>query len=438
MSRLPRGPRAGTPVSPASSIHAGRAHASHVAAQERLGSQFISYIILLESTKLDRFDNMDKNSIFQLQGIPLNNNGGKTLTQEGNIDTADDNIVGIASEGGEGGEGGQVAYEAVDEVVGEVVGEDIGEAICEDVGQVAEEAIGEVVGEAAGENIGEAIGEDVGQVAEEPAGESDAAAIRAYTPHVYESSIAKVYEANPRVIEYLRYNHGYLWSRSKFGMIAKCDYLTNNISESFNAWISNDRHKLLIDILDTIWQKIMVKMEERRNRTKNYHICKEDKQVAKHKEAYAASIAPLPSCDQWVKIDIDHHILSPILNRPSRRPRNKQIRASDEMATVQKHERTLSMQINSLQDHLKQGMSTIKHQFKQGISTLKHHLKQGILTLNHHLKQVFAVAQDNGHFFLSLFCSSMQEKLSYPPSLDTHSTNNLWRAAALKPKFYEF
>ncbi|XP_020096022.1 uncharacterized protein LOC109715442 [Ananas comosus] len=94
------------------------------------------------------------------------------------------------------------------------------------------------------------------------------AAAKAYIPNVYETSIAKVYEANPMAIEYLRQNHSYLWSRSKFGTIAKCDYLTNNISESFNAWISNDRHRPLIDMLDTIRQKIMVKMEDRRNRAK--------------------------------------------------------------------------------------------------------------------------------------------------------------------------
>nr|CAD1822746.1 unnamed protein product [Ananas comosus var. bracteatus] len=301
---------------------------------------------------------------FQLQGIPLNHNGGKTLTQEGNIDTADDNIVGIASEGGEGGQGGQVAYEAVDEVVGEVVGEDISEAICEDVGQVAEEAIGEVVGEAAGEDIGEAIGEDigdaigediseaigedVGQVAEEPA-EDNMDHVEAFSydvnnpimevgakypnvalfrdalthfallnefkynlqksdllrvtarcaksnckwrihasrlqyslvktlqeEHTYtlanrcRSKVATQSWVCKRVIEWLCLEGDLSTSelRKRLQQKYHCDYLTNNISESFNAWISNDSHKPLIDILDTIWQKIMVKMEERRNRAK--------------------------------------------------------------------------------------------------------------------------------------------------------------------------
>ncbi|XP_020104657.1 uncharacterized protein LOC109721429 [Ananas comosus] len=241
------------------------------------------------------------------------------------------------------------------------------------------------------------------------------AAARAYTPNVYETSIAKVYEANPMAFEYLRQNHSYLWSRSKFGTIAKCDYLTNNIFESFNAWLSNDRHRPLIDMLDTIRQKIMVKMEDRRNRARKwdseivptvlkyvnniskglgqYEVLWSDEfsaevigpqsrfevrlhdmqcscrlwqvkgvpcihamsvigklkhekwenyvhpyfTVAKYKEAYASSIAPLPSCDQWVKIDIGLRVLPPILKRPAGRPRNKRIRASDEMAIRKRH-----------------------------------------------------------------------------------------------------
>nr|CAD1817295.1 unnamed protein product [Ananas comosus var. bracteatus] len=373
----------------------------------------------------------------------------KTPTQERNIDMTDDNIVGIASEGGDGDEGGQVAEEAV----GEGVGEDIDGAISENVGQVAEEAVGEV--------IGESFGEDVGQFAEELAAESDTVlnedSFRSFktddsdlednTDHVeafscdvnnpimevgakypnvasfrdalthfallnefeLQDSLVKILQGEHactsanrcrnkvaaqswlcnRVIEWLRLEGELSTSelRKRLQQKNHCDYLTNNISESFNAWISNDRHKPLIDILDTIWQKIMLKMEERRNRARKwdheiiptvlkyvnniskglgqYEVLWSDEfsaevigplsrfevrlhdiqcscriwqvKVAKYKEAYAASIAPLPSCDQWVKIDIGHRVLPPILNRPVGRPRNKRIRASDEMAIRKRH-----------------------------------------------------------------------------------------------------
>ncbi|XP_038981150.1 uncharacterized protein LOC120110401 [Phoenix dactylifera] len=44
----------------------------------------------------------------------------------------------------------------------------------------------------------------------------------------------------------------------------KCSYITNNLSESFNAWISEARHRPVLDLLDVVRQKIMVKMEARR------------------------------------------------------------------------------------------------------------------------------------------------------------------------------
>nr|CAD1818535.1 unnamed protein product [Ananas comosus var. bracteatus] len=192
-----------------------------------------------------------------------------------------------------------------------------------------------------------------------------------------------------RVIEWLRLEGDLSTTelRKRLQQKYHCDYLTNNISESFNAWISNDRHRPLIDMLDTIRQKIMVKMEDRRNRARKwdheivptvlkyvnniskglgqYEVLWSDEfsaevigpqsrfevrlhetqcscrlwqvKVAKYKEAYASSIAPLPSCDQWVKIDIGHRVLPPILNRPAGRPRNKRIRGSDEMTIRKRH-----------------------------------------------------------------------------------------------------
>ncbi|XP_020106676.1 uncharacterized protein LOC109722909 [Ananas comosus] len=78
------------------------------------------------------YNDMKEAEIFitiQSQDIPLNYNGEKTLTQEGNIDMIDDNIVGIGEGIGEGvGEG---VDEGVGEGAGEGVGEDIGGAIGE-------------------------------------------------------------------------------------------------------------------------------------------------------------------------------------------------------------------------------------------------------------------------------------------------------------------
>ncbi|XP_039138760.1 uncharacterized protein LOC120276093 [Dioscorea cayenensis subsp. rotundata] len=55
-----------------------------------------------------------------------------------------------------------------------------------------------------------------------------------------------------------------IWSRSQFSTVCKCDYITNNISESFNAWVAEARERPVLDLLDTIRQKIMVTMDKRR------------------------------------------------------------------------------------------------------------------------------------------------------------------------------
>ncbi|XP_039143987.1 uncharacterized protein LOC120281143 [Dioscorea cayenensis subsp. rotundata] len=59
-----------------------------------------------------------------------------------------------------------------------------------------------------------------------------------------------------------------IWSRSQFSTVCKCDYITNNISESFNAWVAEARERPVLDLLDTIRQKIMVTMDKRRMTTK--------------------------------------------------------------------------------------------------------------------------------------------------------------------------
>ena len=65
-------------------------------------------------------------------------------------------------------------------------------------------------------------------------------------------------------ITYLHVNHNKVWSRSKFGTIAKCDYITNNISEAFNSWIRKIRFQPVLELLDAIREKIMVHHDERR------------------------------------------------------------------------------------------------------------------------------------------------------------------------------
>jgi hypothetical protein len=45
----------------------------------------------------------------------------------------------------------------------------------------------------------------------------------------------KIFEFAPAAIEYLQEYHPRIWYRCGFSKESKCDYLTNNVSKSFNA-----------------------------------------------------------------------------------------------------------------------------------------------------------------------------------------------------------
>ncbi|XP_020111463.1 uncharacterized protein LOC109726337 [Ananas comosus] len=89
-------------------------------------------------------------------------------------------------------------------------------------------------------------------------------AARAYTSSAFQYHMERVQMADSRVVDYLRENHGHVWSRSLFGIDAKCEQETNNISETFNSWISKERNRPVIDMMDAIRQKIMIMMNKRR------------------------------------------------------------------------------------------------------------------------------------------------------------------------------
>nr|KAJ0184970.1 hypothetical protein LSAT_V11C900474590 [Lactuca sativa] len=67
-------------------------------------------------------------------------------------------------------------------------------------------------------------------------------------------------------ISYLNENHKKIWSRSKFGTLVKCDYITNNISESFNSWVGDIRYKPVLDLLDAIREKLMERFDKKRSK----------------------------------------------------------------------------------------------------------------------------------------------------------------------------
>lgn len=64
--------------------------------------------------------------------------------------------------------------------------------------------------------------------------------------------------------QWLEDSHKHLWKRYQFSETSKVDYVTNNIVESFNSWIREEKSLPVILLFDRIRQMIMEKMELRR------------------------------------------------------------------------------------------------------------------------------------------------------------------------------
>jgi hypothetical protein len=66
-------------------------------------------------------------------------------------------------------------------------------------------------------------------------------ATRAYTTKKFNRLMDKVIEAHPDVVPWLKEHYSLLWARSGFKEEIKCDYINNNLAESWNAWIQEHK-----------------------------------------------------------------------------------------------------------------------------------------------------------------------------------------------------
>jgi SWIM zinc finger len=73
-----------------------------------------------------------------------------------------------------------------------------------------------------------------------------------------------VKKESAEAIKYLEKYHKQLWCRSMFSKTSKCDYVTNNISECFNAWIKDLKDLHVAELANQIRRRIMVMFDRRR------------------------------------------------------------------------------------------------------------------------------------------------------------------------------
>ena len=84
-------------------------------------------------------------------------------------------------------------------------------------------------------------------------------AARSYTEGMFKWHMKKIFEIAPDAIDYFEEYHPRIWYRCGFSEQSKCDYLTNNVSESFNAQIRDLKGLHLHELLDRIRELVMEK-----------------------------------------------------------------------------------------------------------------------------------------------------------------------------------
>ncbi|KAH9797267.1 SWIM-type domain-containing protein [Citrus sinensis] len=82
----------------------------------------------------------------------------------------------------------------------------------------------------------------------------------------FQKGMEKVRAVDPACYETLRRIHPRFWSRHAFDRVSKSDHCTNNMTESFNAWIGVHRKLPLLTLLEFIRKKMMKRMINRRRK----------------------------------------------------------------------------------------------------------------------------------------------------------------------------
>jgi transposase-like protein len=77
-------------------------------------------------------------------------------------------------------------------------------------------------------------------------------ASRCYRQTTHDRHWNEMHKACPKATRWLLDNHKQLWARSKFNTASKCDYATNNIAETFNSWIREEKSIPVVELMDKI------------------------------------------------------------------------------------------------------------------------------------------------------------------------------------------
>ncbi|XP_027157835.1 uncharacterized protein LOC113759457 [Coffea eugenioides] len=88
-------------------------------------------------------------------------------------------------------------------------------------------------------------------------------AAKNYDSAGHNEAIATINELNKEVWRYLEKIPKTSWCRYTFAIGIKCDHVTNNCTESFNAWVGELRGKPILTLVEGLRKKFMKKMHKR-------------------------------------------------------------------------------------------------------------------------------------------------------------------------------
>lgn len=89
-------------------------------------------------------------------------------------------------------------------------------------------------------------------------------AARAYMPEKHKYLLDKVTSKSPNIKKWLEHHHKLFWARSMFSPDIKCDYINNNLAESWNAWVKEHKDLPVDALADAIREKTLILFEKRR------------------------------------------------------------------------------------------------------------------------------------------------------------------------------
>ncbi|KAK1319551.1 hypothetical protein QJS10_CPB04g01220 [Acorus calamus] len=174
-------------------------------------------------------------------------------------------------------------------------------------------------------------------------------AARSYTVQRYTEYMRQIEEVSKEAYNYLMSEKDHCWCRAMFGTTAKCSHLTNNLGESFIAFIGDASSKPIIHYVDAIRVKIMSMMNKRRvvvERWKGFLVPKRSSidrakvngpkgrwkiiPSERYKATYSLPIFSLPNKFMWESQDLRFTAKPPRCISPPGRPRKKRIKPHDE------------------------------------------------------------------------------------------------------------